>query len=228
MPPPRETLHTLVVEGLSNTEIGKRYGRSRSTVWRWLQALKIERPRSPEALAISERPPREKLVTLFVEERWSPEQIGAHYGRSRTTVYRWLHELEIERPRSSWALTVSKGYLAGLYERLGTMEKVAEHEHVTMGQVERAMDHHQIERRRPAWPSESQARQRPPTAELRRLYLDQQWSMRRMADHYGCSSRTIHEWLSAPDVNIPRRPPGRPSMRPSSPSTYRRQRRTSP
>jgi transposase len=220
MPPPRETLHTLVVEeGLSTSEIGQRYSRSRSTVWRWLQALKIERPRSSAALAISQRPPREKLVTLFVEQRWSPEQIGAHYGRSRTTVYRWLHQLEIQRPRPSWALTISKAYLAGLYERLGTMEKVADHEQVTMGQVERAMRHHQIQRRRPPWPTKPQARQRPPTAELRRLYLDQQWSMRRMADHYGCSTRTIHQWLSAPDVDIPRRPPGPPSMPPSSPST---------
>jgi transposase len=185
-------------------------------VWRWLQALKIERPRSPAELAISQRPPREKRVTLFVEQRWSPGKIGAHYGRSRATVYRWLQQLEIDRPRPSWALTVSKAYLAGLYERLGTMERVAAHEQVTMGQVERAMRHHQIQRRHPPWPSESQARRRPPTAELRRLYLDQQWSMRRMADHYGCSTRTIHQWLSAPHVDIPRRPPGRPSMRPSS------------
>jgi IS30 family transposase len=219
-----------VEKGLSTTEIGERYGRSRSTVWRWLQALNIERPRSAAALAIlatSERPRREQLVALFVEKRWSPEKIGAHYGRSKTTVYRWLQDLEIKRPRSSWALTVSKAYLAGLYGQLGTMERVAGHEQVTVGQVERAMDHHQIERRHPPWPSESKATERPPTAEQRRLYLDLEWSERTMAVHYGCSTRTIHEWLSAPDVDIPRRPPGRPSVRPS-PSTYPHRRRISP
>jgi hypothetical protein len=173
-------------------------------------------------------PPTWELRRLFVIYRWSIPDICDYYDRSGTTVYRWLHDLEIERPRSSWALTVSKAYLAGLYERLRTMERVAEHEQVTVGQVGRAMDSHQIERRHPPWSSGSQARERPPMAELRRLYLDQEWSMRMMADHYGCSTRTIHQWLSAPDVDIPRRPPGRPSVRPSSPSTSRRRRRISP
>jgi Homeodomain-like domain len=152
-------------------------------------------------------PPPASELRRLVDQGWGVDDIRAHYGRSRSTLYRWFDELEVEPPpRSSWALTISRERLAELYEQLGTMDGIAEHEGVTRGQVERAMQYHRLDRRRPsAWAQP--AMQRPPVDELRRVYQEKQ-SVRRFADHYGVGVRKAHQWLS--EAGVQRQPPGRP------------------
>jgi transposase len=156
-------------------------------------------------------PPEDELRRLYVEERWDPDRIGAHYGFSRTTVYDWLRALGIRRsrpPRSSWARTVSKEYLAALYQRLRTLDRVAAHERVTRGQVERAMKHHGLDRRRP--PDWARPARTPPLVdEMRRVYQEQ-GSVRGFAAHYRVGVRTAHRWLHEGGIQL--QPPGRPGL----------------
>ena len=161
-------------------------------------------------------PPADELRRL-VDSGYSVDDILAHYGRSHSTVYRWFHALGVEPPpRSSWARTISAERLRELYGTPLTYEQIAEREGVTKGQVERAMHYHQVEARRaPSWAQ--QARERPPAAELRRVYREK-GSVRRVADHYEVNVRKAHEWLSDPEVDVQRRPPGRPRSR--SPSEW--------
>jgi Homeodomain-like domain-containing protein len=149
----------------------------------------------------------------LVDQGLGVEDICAHYGRSRSTIYRWFEQLGVTPPpRASWALTVTKQRLARLYQRLGTLEAVAAHEGVSKGQVERAMEHHGVARRRAgSW--SKPPRPRPPVEELRRVY-GIRGSVRGVADHYQVGVRTAHGWLTDPDVNAPLRPPGRPRERP--------------
>jgi transposase len=167
-------------------------------------------------------PPPPSELRRLVDQGLSVDEICAHYGCSRSTLYRWFDQLNVTPPpRASWARTVSKEYLSGLYQQLETMEAIAEHEGVTKGQVERAMQHHNLERRRHnienitrrrPGSGPAPARERPPADELRRVNQKRK-SVRGVADHYGVGVRTAHEWLSDPEVGIQPRPPGRPSTR---------------
>jgi transposase len=154
------------------------------------------------------RPSPADLRDLFVKKRWSPEQIADHYHCSRTTVYRWLRDLDIRRERDSWALTVSADELRALYEEPLTVEQIAKRKQTTPSKVYRAMKRHRIERRRPTSQTNPrpQATEPPPAAELRQVLQDE-GSVRGVADHYGIGVRTAHGWLSRAGVP-PLRPPG--------------------
>jgi transposase len=152
-------------------------------------------------------PPPAKELRHFVDQGWTIDDLCDRYECSRSTLYRWFGELKVKPPpRSSWARSISRERLAELYERLGTMDSIADYEGVTRGQVERAMQYHQLDRRSPAdW---AQPVERPPTAKLRQAYREKR-SVRDVARQFGVSASTAYRWLTAPDVVAQHRPPGR-------------------
>jgi transposase len=154
------------------------------------------------------RPSPADLRDLFVKKRWSPEQIADHYHCSRTTVYRWLRDLDIRRERDSWALTVSADELRALYGEPLSVEQIAKRKQTTPSKVYRAMKRHHIPRRRPTSQTNPRpkAKTPPPADELRQVLQDK-GSVKRVADHYRVGVSTAYHWLSAANIE-PLRPPG--------------------
>jgi hypothetical protein len=126
-----------------------------------------------------------------------------HYGVSEGTVRAWLGAAGIRRTPLSWRTTISAARLRTLYLTQGlTIEQIAVGERVTPNTVWRALVDHDIPRRphgRPVPPP-------PPTAELRLLYVQEGWPIRRLAAHFGVSYTTMRQRLTA--AGIPLRPPG--------------------
>lgn len=111
----RKLLHRLKKEGLSNTEIGQKLGRHRSTIGRELQRNSGQRgyrPKQAQRMADERRevcrrpckladPEVRKYVKEHLEKRWSPDQVANCSRRkfarckkrsvSHQTIYNWIH-----------------------------------------------------------------------------------------------------------------------------------------
>jgi AraC-like DNA-binding protein len=105
----------------------------------------------------SPRPPRSELTTLYLKQRYTVDEVAAHYGRS----YAWARDVLID---------------AG------------------------------ITRRQPGRRDDRPALQAVDPDQLRRWYLDQQWTILQIADELGCSEFRIHTAMRR--HGIPSRPGG--------------------
>ncbi len=151
-------------------------------------------------------PPADELRVRHVDQRQSLDELAAHYHVSAWTVKAWLRNAGIRRhrrPGPAWATTVSAEHLRELYvqQRL-TMRQIAARQRVTETTVWRALKYHQIPRR----PAGRQVSPPPQAAELRRLYLQERWSIRQLAARYRVSYPTMRYRLAK--ANIPLRPVG--------------------
>ena len=91
--PKKATLERLYHDQeMSLREIGEQYGVSASTVWRWMEAVGIERR---DAGRQSERPACEELFDLRVNQRLTIERLAEHYGVSTTAIRGWLKQCAI-------------------------------------------------------------------------------------------------------------------------------------
>lgn len=86
-----------------------------------------------------------------------------------------------------------------------SIRAIAALEHVPIRTVYDALTHYRIPRRLPGFRSQHTAPSERPLdeAQLRRLYLDEQRSIRAIAEHVGVSTRTVYDLLIA--YRIPRR-----------------------
>jgi transposase len=149
------------------------------------------------------RPPAAELRRLYVTERHSLDTIGFHYGVSKWTVNGWLRKARIGRRQSGWAKMIPAERLHALYVTEGlTIEQIARRERADPNTVWLALKYHHIPRR----PQGRQVSPPPHTAELRRLYLVEQRSIRQLAGKFSVSYATMRNWLSA--AGIPLRPRG--------------------
>ena len=154
-------------------------------------------------------PPPAELHRRYVAERRSLDDLGARYHVSAWTVKRWLRAAGIRRQPARWATRVTAADLHALYvqQRL-TIGEIATREHVSPSTVWHALQHHHIPRR----PAAPRAGPPPGVAELRRLYVEAGWSIRRLAGRYQVSYTTIHQRLTGAEV--PLRPRGAQGRRP--------------
>ncbi len=159
-------------------------------------------PRRRGAAPIPPPPPAE-LHRRYVAERRSLDDLGARYHVSAWTVKRWLRAAGSRRQPARWATRVTAADLHALYvqQRL-TIGEIAAREQVSPNTVWHALQHHQIPRR----PAARRAGRPPEVAELRRLYVEAGWSLRRLAGRYQVSYTTIHQRLTA--AGVPLRPRG--------------------
>src|SRR6266511_884908 len=158
--------------------------------------LSSHQPRQPEkgrpsmATTIPTRRPTQpplidQLRILYLDQQLTDDDIAAHYGVSTRTVTAWLRNAGIHRPRpSSWVASVPAQHLRELYL---DQRQIAAHQRVTETTVWRALKYHQIPRR----PAGRQVSPPPQAAELRRLYLQERWSIRQLAARYRVSYPTM-------------------------------------
>jgi transposase len=160
--------------------------------------------RSPARRRSGDEPSAEELRRLYVDKQLSLDDIAERYGIPPWTVQRWLAALKPSRRVPAWATVVSAEHLRALYVDQGlTLTQIVQREQVSPSVVWYALQHHQI-------PTHPRGRPRiathPSADELRRRYLEQGWSTRRLAAHYQASTPIIRRWLA--DAGIPRRPVG--------------------
>jgi len=152
-----------------------------------------------------------ELHRRYVAERRSLDDLGARYHVSAWTVKRWLHKAGSRRQPARWATRVTAADLRALYVQ----------QRLTIGEIARPQarqPHHRLARA-PA-PPDPPAPGRPAGepaargAELRRLYVEAGWSLRRLAGRYQVSYTTIHQRLTR--AGVPLRPRGAQGRRRSA------------
>jgi hypothetical protein len=160
----------------------------------------VSRRRGPQPIP---RPPAAELRRLYVSERLGLEDIALRYHVSDWTVRVWLNIEQIHRSRPTRRRLLSAKRLRRLYVDQGlTIEQIARREHVAPNTVWYALRDYGIPRRRGGHPIPP----RPSDDELRRRYVDEDWSIRQLAAHFKASYTTARLWLRA--AGIPCRPPG--------------------
>ncbi len=92
-PPDRQELAGLVEQGLSDPQIGERYGvlAAMVTGWRRAEGLASQRP-------WGRRPPKQELARL-ISEGLSDQDIGQRHGVTHWTVIGWRREYRLRRSR---------------------------------------------------------------------------------------------------------------------------------
>jgi hypothetical protein len=162
----------------------------------------MPRRRGPKPIP---RPPAAELRRLYVTERHSLDTMGFHYNVSEATVRAWLRAGGIHRTRSTWRTTIPAARLHRLYVTQGlTIEQIAVGERVGPMTVWHALIDHDIPRRPHGRPVPPPA----PADLLRRLYLQDDWSIRQLAARYKVSYTTMRQRLQAAGILL--RPPGDP------------------
>jgi hypothetical protein len=158
--------------------------------------------RRPRRSAIS-RPSAAELRRLYLTERRSLEDIGQRYGVTAWTAQRWLREARIGRKRPTRTRLLAADRLWELYvDQHMTIAQVARRERVAPNTVWMALIDYGI----PRHPPGRHVPPRPPTATLRRLYLEDRWTIRQLATRHRVSYTTMRTWLEA--AGIPLRPAG--------------------
>jgi transcriptional regulator with XRE-family HTH domain/DNA-binding NarL/FixJ family response regulator len=90
--PTRHELAGLVDQGLSDEEIGRRYGRAASTVMAWRSGYGLLRANPSER-------PSPQMVARLVAEGLSDKEIGRRYGVADPTVATWRRAAGVRRER---------------------------------------------------------------------------------------------------------------------------------
>ncbi|MDP9402617.1 MAG: hypothetical protein M3P85_04640 [Actinomycetota bacterium] len=207
-----------VDEDLSMGTLARRWGVSAGTVGKWVAAAGIpaRTRRQAGARRLLSPPPVEELRRLHEDEGLSPGALAAALGVHRNTVGRWLADAGVARRPSSRkgrmrgqrlpAARPDAALLRELYEeRRLSLSQVAETLGVSVHLVRTWLEEEQIPRRRGTYstrrPPPRRRWQPPPAEELRRLRVEEHWTMRELAAHYGVHQGTVARWLA--DYEIP-------------------------
>ena len=165
-----------------------------------------------------EKPPKEELERLYSDEKLSQKKIAEKCGVTGPTVKHWLKSYDLLiRNKSEVAQLIhghikhinpSKEELERLYvEEKLSPEKIADHYNVSSVTILRWLKKYDILIR-----SNSEAQQvrfghikhiNPSKEELERLYVDENWSQEKIADHYGVGHTTILRWLKKYELTRP-------------------------
>jgi len=199
--PSAETLRELYWEkGMTLREIGQHYGISESTVHKRMEELGV--PRRAAGPQGKDFPPEEEIRELYWEKGMTLREIGQHYGISENAVYKRMETLGIPRrstgPRSK--NLPSEEELQKLYwEEERTLQEIGDRYKVSADVIRRRMKFLGIDRRAGG----GRVREPSSVEELRRLYWDEQLTMREIGERYGVSRQRIHQKMEA--FGIPRR-----------------------
>jgi DNA-binding NarL/FixJ family response regulator len=147
-PPDPQELAGLVAQGLSDPQIGQRYGVAAATVRRWrrAQGLASQRP-------WGKRPPKHVLARL-IDQGLSDQQIGQRHGVAHWTVIGWRRQYQLPRgrpvppsskpPRQELADLVAQGLsdpqIAQRYGRAASTVKAWRHAYKLTAQQQQRVD----------------------------------------------------------------------------------------
>ena len=160
--------------------------------------------------------PKKELKRLYYDLSWTMAQIGEHYGCSISTVHQRMKEYGLKTRHVSdyQRIDIPCAELRELYVvRDWTAEQVATHYGCDSTTIRRKLHGCGI----PIHPSRGRPCVEIPCAELRELYLAQEWTTAQIAIHYDRSDSTINRWFRK--CGIPTRPPPRGHRRVEIPCT---------
>lgn len=135
------------------------------------------------------RPTKRELRRLFVKEGWSPQELADHYHCSRSTVYRWLHDLDLRWEKDLWDLFVTRRW---------SLELLARYYGRSRSTVYRWLHDLNIRRERDSWALTVSA------DELRALY--DELTLEQVGDREHVTLNQVYKAMK--HHQIPRRRPG--------------------
>jgi transposase len=188
------------VEGLSMSQIGKRFGVSRQRVHQRLHEAGVQgRPNTSRPMFLD----RDILYQLFVIRELTREEVGKHIGVSPAIVARELRRHNLLRPSPNDPRRIDRHLLYRLYVTDGLDQReVAEKVGLSTRIVRRELRRHNIDfRHRPG-------QKNPFTRDqLFRLYVKRRLTCKEMGKILHVNERTVSFWLKKNGINI--RPGGR-------------------
>ncbi len=147
--------------------------------------------------------PKKELKRLYYDLGWTQAQIGEHYGCSTTTVYQRMQEYGLETRHVSeyYRIEIPCTELHKLYiVQEWTQEQIAAHYGCDSTTIQRKLRGCGI----PIHPSRGRPCIEIPCAELRELYMAQEWTTAQIAAHYSRNDSAINRWFRK--CGIPTRP----------------------
>lgn len=101
-PPTEDELYQLyIIDDRRQHDIANEYGVGRRTVSRWLKEAGIKKYvdewGEKQVHNKYDTPEDDELYQLYIVDEMSQVQLMAHYGVSRTTIYKWLADAEITK-----------------------------------------------------------------------------------------------------------------------------------
>lgn len=132
-------------EGNNLSKIAKRYGRSISTIYRWLREYNIPRKiKSSKRLRNLGKPSKEELFKLYVEEKRSISDLAKKCFAGSTTIRRWLKQQGIKLRTLSEELLKNREFpeeeIKELYLNQNlSLKKIAEKYHTSKKVIKRIL-----------------------------------------------------------------------------------------
>ena len=196
-----EKLRSMYVDqGMTAQSIASTLGFSASIVNRRLAAFGIKLGHNRNSLGIHP----EELKRLYVDEQMSSAEIASRFGGTRRAISKQIQKAGLVRPAAPPSppvkrITLGKEELEDLY--------ITRHQ----SDVQIAREHGVCNITVANWRNKFGIVRKSPynyfdlsTDELKRLYIDEKWTMERICSHFGCGESTVRAHIVRAGLGLDR------------------------